>query len=77
MKKKASKKKSPAKKTTSLVKKAASPSAAPKQHLVNKQPQSKQQAAIAHGMFLYTDDAWSLRYFDQNDLHCKEREVFG
>jgi len=28
-------------------------------------------------MFLYTDDAWSLRYFDPNDLHFKEREVFG
>jgi hypothetical protein len=28
-------------------------------------------------MFLYVDDAWSLRYFDQNDLHFKEREVFG
>ena len=74
MKKKAGKKKSPAKKTISSVKKAAS---MPKQHLVNKEPQSKQQAAVAHGMFLYTDDAWSLRYFDQNDLHCKEREVFG
>ena len=44
---------------------------------VAKQPQVKQQAAVAHAMFLYTDDAWSLRYFDQNDLHCKEREVFG
>jgi hypothetical protein len=42
-----------------------------------KQPQVKQQAAVANGMFLYTDDAWSLRYFDQNDLHFKEREVFG
>jgi hypothetical protein len=78
MMKKASKKKSPAKKATSSMKKAsASPRAASKQHLVNKQPQSKQQAAVARGMFLYTDDAWSLRYFDQNDLHCKEREVFG
>jgi hypothetical protein len=45
--------------------------------LVNKQPQVQQQAAVAHGMFLYTDDAWSLRYFDPNDLHFKEREVFG
>jgi hypothetical protein len=44
---------------------------------VAKQPQVKQQAAVAHGMFLYTDDAWSLRYFDQNDLHFLEREVFG
>lgn len=45
--------------------------------VVNKQPQVQQQAAVAHGMFLYTDDAWSLRYFDPNDLHFKEREVFG
>ena len=50
---------------------------ASKRHIVKKQPQSKQQAAVANGMFLYTDDTWSLRYFDQNDLHCKEREVFG
>jgi hypothetical protein len=78
MKKTASKKKSPAKKAATSVKRApASPRAASTQHLVNKQPQSKQQAAVANGMFLYTDDAWSLRYFDQNDLHCKEREVFG
>lgn len=45
--------------------------------VVDKQPQVKDQAAVANGMFLYTDDAWSLRYFDQNDLHFKEREVFG
>jgi hypothetical protein len=44
---------------------------------IDKQPQLIQQAAVAHGMFLYVDDAWSLRYFDQNDLHFKEREVFG
>jgi len=44
---------------------------------VDKQPQLIQQAAIAHSMFLYVDDAWSLQYFDQNDLHFKEREVFG
>ena len=45
--------------------------------LVNKQPQVQQQAAVAHGMFLHSDDAWSLRYFDPSDLHFKEREVFG
>ena len=44
---------------------------------VTRQPQVKQQAAVASGMFLYTDDAWSLRYFNPNDLHSKEREVFG
>jgi hypothetical protein len=44
---------------------------------ITKQPQVKQQAAVANAMFLYTDDAWSLRYFDKNDLHFLEREVFG
>jgi hypothetical protein len=44
---------------------------------VTKQPQSKQQAAVQAGMFLYTTDAWSLRYFDTKDLHCLERELFG
>ncbi len=45
--------------------------------LVAKQPQSKQQAAVQSGMFLYTDDAWSLRYFNVGDLHCADRELFG
>ena len=48
-----------------------------KNGLITKQPEVKQEAAVAHGMFLYVDDAWSLRYFDQNELHFKEREVFG
>ena len=47
------------------------------QPLISKQPQSKQQAAVQHGMFLHTDDAWSLAYFNSNDLHCVERELFG
>jgi hypothetical protein len=46
-------------------------------NVVDQQPQQKQQAAVANGMFLYTDDAWSQRYFNPNDLHFKEREVFG
>jgi hypothetical protein len=45
--------------------------------MVDKQPEVKETAAVAHAMFLYTDDAWALRYFDQNDLHFLEREVFG
>ena len=53
---------------------AASTSAKP---LVSTQPQSKQQAAVQSGMFLYTNDAWSQAYFDANDLHCVERELFG
>jgi hypothetical protein len=45
--------------------------------VVDKQPQSKAQAAAQAGMYLYTDDAWSLRYFNDGDLHCLERELFG
>ena len=56
---------------------ALPPNGQGKTGLINKQPEVKQQAAVAHGMFLYVDDAWSLRYFDKNDLHFKEREVFG
>jgi hypothetical protein len=48
-----------------------------KNGLVDEQPQVKQRAAAANGMFLYVDDKWSLRYFDRNDLHFLEREVFG
>ena len=73
-------KKSTAKKAKKAVKEAPRPSAAKGKvsgGKVAKQPQVKQQAAVAHAMFLYTDDAWSLRYFDQNDLHFLEREVFG
>jgi hypothetical protein len=81
MLKSASKKKSTAKKAKKPVtKKSVSASAAKgqvKNGKVDKQPQVKQQAAPAHAMFLYGDDAWSLRYFDQNDLHFLEREVFG
>lgn len=44
---------------------------------VERQPQSKEQAAVAHEMFLYTDSGWAQRYFDPNDLHFLEREVFG
>jgi hypothetical protein len=45
--------------------------------LVDKQPQDKEKAAVAQQMFLFVDDAWAQRYFDQNDLHFLEREVFG
>ena len=40
-------------------------------------PQSLEKAATQAGMFLYTNDAWSLRYFDPNDLHSLERKLFG
>ena len=42
-----------------------------------RQPQSKNQAAVQSGMFLFTDDKWSLAYFNSDDLHCEERELFG
>ena len=34
-------------------------------------------AVVQEVKFLHADDAWSLRYFDQSDLHFLEREVFG
>jgi hypothetical protein len=50
---------------------------AAKKPLVATQPVSKPQAALSAGMFLYTNDSWSARYFDPSDLHCIERKVFG
>lgn len=44
---------------------------------LQKQPQSKTHAAVESGMFLFTDDKWSLAYFNPDDLHCEERELFG
>lgn len=44
---------------------------------VLKQPQSKQQAAVKAAVFLHTDDQWSQAYFNDGDLHCLERELFG
>jgi hypothetical protein len=75
-----------AKKTKSAPAKAKKPTAAKSASaaqgrisggLVTKQPELKEQAAVAQKMFLYADDAWAQRYFDQNDLHFLEREVFG
>jgi hypothetical protein len=78
---KSSNKKSPGKKSARTTKRKRPSASTSKAHsgkrLIDRQPQIKEQAAVAHGMFLYTDDAWSLRYFDANDLHFKERELFG
>jgi hypothetical protein len=75
------KRKAPAKKTLKSAPQEAAPASISKgkgkRALVTSEPQAKQQAAVANGMFLYTDDIWSLQYFDQNDLHFMEREVFG
>jgi hypothetical protein len=40
-------------------------------------PQSLAAGAIAQGIYLYTNDVWAQRYFDPNDLHSVERELFG
>ncbi len=66
-------------KTSAKPRQAASARAGspPRKPLVAKQPQSKQQAAVKAGMFLYTDDAWSLRCFSDSDFHCADRELFG
>lgn len=45
--------------------------------LIEKQPQSKREMAVSGGMFLHTDDRWSLAYFDKKDLHSTERELLG
>ena len=72
----AKKKKAAVKKKAAPAKKAAATSPA-KTPLVKKQPQSKLQAAVQAGMFLHTDDQWSLAYFNANDLHNEERELFA
>jgi hypothetical protein len=58
------------------VQRAAS-SSAKKKPLVSTQPRSKRDAAVQAGMFLFTDNNWSAAYFDNSDLHCMERELFG
>jgi pyruvate/2-oxoglutarate dehydrogenase complex dihydrolipoamide acyltransferase (E2) component len=80
--KKAVAKKSPAKKIPT--KKAPAKSPAPAKATtptspqpLMAQPQSKQQAALTASVFLYTNDSWATRYFDPNDLHGLERELFG
>jgi phosphatidylserine/phosphatidylglycerophosphate/cardiolipin synthase-like enzyme len=38
---------------------------------------SKQQDAVSAGWFLSTDDKWTKPYFDPNDLHSVDRNLFG
>jgi PLD-like domain len=38
---------------------------------------SMQQAAVDSGWFLSTDDGWVTKYFDPNDLHSVDRELFA
>jgi hypothetical protein len=79
VKKKAVKKKAKKAKTSAKTKRVSASDAQGKVSggIVDKQPQVKEDAAVAHEMFLYENDAWAQRYFDQNDLHFLEREVFG
>jgi hypothetical protein len=42
-----------------------------------KPPASKPQAAVDAGWFLSTDDQWVKPYFDPNDLHCVDRQLFA
>jgi hypothetical protein len=74
--KKAAKKKATRAKTSRAAKKTAAAHRARRAPLES-QPQSKEQAAQKAGVFLQTNDAWSLAYFDPKDLHCEERELFG
>jgi hypothetical protein len=37
----------------------------------------KRTAAAAAGWVLGTTDAWVQKYFDPNDLHCADRQLFG
>ncbi|HEV7509489.1 MAG TPA: phospholipase D-like domain-containing protein [Thermoanaerobaculia bacterium] len=38
---------------------------------------SNQQQAVDAGWFLSTSDRWVQPYFDENDLHCVDRQLFG
>jgi hypothetical protein len=73
--------KKPAKKASAKsTKKPAAPATAPGQVVrgkLVKQPQSLSDAATEAGMYLYTDDSWSQRYFNPTDLHCLDRKLFG
>ncbi len=40
-------------------------------------PASKREAAVEAGWFLATTDAWSAPYFDADDLHFVDRELFA
>lgn len=51
--------------------------AAPQPEAVDSVPSSKVQAAVQAHLYLATDDAWSRRYWNDNDLHAVERKLFG
>jgi phosphatidylserine/phosphatidylglycerophosphate/cardiolipin synthase-like enzyme len=53
------------------------PTAKGKKAVVTKTPASKPQAALDKGWVLSTDDKWAAKYFDPNDLHSVDRQLFG
>ena len=63
--------------TTRKTTKPAKVNAPSKAQPLTTQPQSKSAAAQQAGMTLATNDKWSQAYWDPNDLHSKERELFG
>src|SRR5271165_2545678 len=56
-----------------MAKKAATTAVVPPQAL----SADKQQASAAVGWFLATTDQWTQEYFDPNDLHSVDRQLFG
>lgn len=42
-----------------------------------KQAASEQQSAVDAGWFLSTSDGWAAKYFDANDLHSVDRQLFA
>jgi hypothetical protein len=56
-----------------MAKKTATTPAAPAEAL----SANKQQASAAAGWFLGTTDQWTQKYFDPNDLHSVDRQLFG
>jgi hypothetical protein len=68
-------KKATAKKTTTR-KKTTKTATTPYVPL-EKQPGCIEQAATEAGVFLHTDDAWSMAYFNPSDLHYAERALLG
>jgi hypothetical protein len=41
------------------------------------EPDAANKAASSAGWFLGTDDTWAVPYYDPNDLHCVDRELFA
>ena len=40
-------------------------------------PAQPQQAAQSNDWFLSTTDRWTRKFYDPNDLHCMDRQLFA